>query len=182
MYNRGAAMEIKDVLALSGVLIIRHPSDKPHLLEELAYRAGTALDLPDEMILSALLKRESLGSTGTGNGIALPHARLPGVSKPFALLARLNKAINFDAIDGEPVDIVCVLLLPTEPEVGLHALACAARVLRDAEVVLHLRQATNHIEAYRALDNRLTKVSHSFESRHLMVSAKPRHDRAARRQ
>jgi PTS system nitrogen regulatory IIA component len=127
-------MEIKDFLAPSQVLINRHASDKTNLLDHLARRSADALDLPHEMILSALLKREELGSTGTGNGVALPHARLSGVSKPFGILARLNKAIEFDAIDGEPVDIVCLLLVPTDSEEGEHALACAARVLRDTEV------------------------------------------------
>ena len=73
-----------------------------------------ALGLPADQILDALLKREALGSTGTGGGIAIPHARLRGVSKPFGLLVRLARAIDFDAMDGRPVDIVCLLLLPTD--------------------------------------------------------------------
>ncbi len=121
-------MEIKDFLAPSQVLINRHASDKTNLLDHLARQAADALDLSHETILSALLKREELGSTGTGNGVALPHARLSGVSKPFALLARLNKAIEFDAIDDEPVDSVCLVLVPTDSEEGGRALACAARV------------------------------------------------------
>jgi PTS system nitrogen regulatory IIA component len=62
------------------------------------------------------MKREELGSTGTGAGIAIPHARLPGVTKPFGMLVRLATAIDFDAIDGRPVDIVCLLLLPTHAQ------------------------------------------------------------------
>ena len=120
-------MEIKDFLAPSQVVINRHHSDRAHLLADLARRAAAALELPHEIVLKALLKRDEFGSTGAGNGVALPHARLSGVNKPFAILARLNKAINFDAIDGEPVDIVCLLLLPTDLEEGGHALACAAR-------------------------------------------------------
>jgi hypothetical protein len=74
-----------------------------------------------------------------------------GTSLGFAILARLNKAIDFDAIDGEPVDIVCLLLLPTDTEEVGHALACAARVLRDAEALRNLHRAADHTEAYRAL-------------------------------
>jgi len=147
----GAAMEIKDFLAPQQVLINRHASDRANLLNHLAHRAAATLHLPYEMILGALSKREELGSTGTGNGVALPHAQLSDVSKPFGMLARLNKAIDFDAIDGEPVDIVCLLLLPADSEEGGHALACAARVLRDAEVLRNLRRAADHTEAYRAL-------------------------------
>jgi PTS system nitrogen regulatory IIA component len=144
-------MEISDFLAPSQVVINRHASDKGHLLDHLARRAAVALDLPYEMILSALLKREELGSTGTGDGVAVPHARLLGVSKPFGMLACLSEAIDFDAIDGEPVDIVCVLLLPTNSDEGQHALACAARVLRDPEALRNIRQAADTTEAYRAL-------------------------------
>jgi PTS system nitrogen regulatory IIA component len=144
-------MEIKDFLAPSQLVINRHPSDKAHVLDDLARRAADALNLPHAIILSALLKCEELGSTGTGNGVALPHARISGLSRPFAMLARLNTAIEFDAIDGEPVDIVCLLLLPTDSEEGGRALASAARVLRDSEVLRNLRRAANHTEAYRAL-------------------------------
>jgi nitrogen PTS system EIIA component len=93
-------MEITDFLAPSQVVINRHASDKVRLLDHLARRAAVALDLPYEMILIALLKREELGSTGTGDGVAVPHARLLGVSKPFGMLARLSEAIDFAAIDG----------------------------------------------------------------------------------
>jgi nitrogen PTS system EIIA component len=165
-------MEIKGFLAPSQVVINRHPSDRIHLLDDLAHRAAVALELPHEVILSALLKREDLGSTGTGKGVALPHARLPGVSKPFAVLVRLNKAIDFDAIDDEPVDIACLLLLPTDSEEGGHALACAARVLRDPEVLRNLRQATDHKEAYRAL---VSPIDSLFEA------ARHRAERAKRR-
>lgn len=77
-------MEIKNVLTLSNVLINRHPTDKLAALEDLAHRATAALDLPCDRLLSALLKHEQLGSSAIGNGVALPHAHLPGVSKPSA--------------------------------------------------------------------------------------------------
>jgi nitrogen PTS system EIIA component len=143
-------MDIKDVIAPSQVVVLR-ASDKAHLLDDLAHRAAAALNLPHELILSAVLKREELGSTGMGQGVALPHARLSNVSRPFGVFARLSKAIDFDAIDNEPIDIACLLLLPTDSEDGQHALACAARVLRDAEMLRNLRRAAGSTEAYRAL-------------------------------
>src|SRR5262245_64849834 len=103
-------MEIADFLAPSEVVIDLRVSDKRRLLAELARLASAKLDLAADTVSSALLQREALGSTGTGGGIALPHARLVGVKRPFALLARLAKAIDFDAIDGRPVDIVCLLV------------------------------------------------------------------------
>ena len=144
-------MEITDLLAPAQVLINRHASDKLRLFDELARCAAVPLGLPSETILSALLKREELGCTGAGKGVALPHARLSGIGKPFVLIARLNKAIEFDAIDGVPVDIVCLALVLEDSEEGQHALACLARVLRSEDVLRNFRHAANHIEAYRAL-------------------------------
>jgi PTS system nitrogen regulatory IIA component len=145
-------MEIGDFLNLSDVMIDVRASDKPRVLIELARLAATKLDLAPDAVSDALLKREELGSTGTGGGIALPHARLAGVKKPFALLARLAKPIDFDAIDGRPVDIVCLLLLPTNSQgEQLNALACAARALRDPDAVRSLRRAPNAAVLYDAL-------------------------------
>jgi PTS system nitrogen regulatory IIA component len=139
-------------------------SDKKRLLHDLAQRAATMLGLPAEEVSTALLKREELGSTGTGGGVAIPHARLPSVARPFGLLARLERAIDFDAIDGKKVDIVFLLLLPAaapkdqrreqgrEPRGGdLNALACAARALRDPDVVANVRRAGDNAALYRAV-------------------------------
>jgi PTS system nitrogen regulatory IIA component len=105
-------MQIKDFLALSQVMMDVRASDKVRLLNDRAHLAAAELHLAPEVISSALLKREELGSTGTGGGVAIPHARLSGVSRPFGMLARLTKATKSDAIDGKPVDIVFLLLLP----------------------------------------------------------------------
>ena len=99
-----------------------------------------------------IAKREELGSTGVGNGVALPHARLKGLKSPFGLLARLYHGIDFEAIDDQPVDIVFLLLLPGTPdEAQLFALACAARALRAPEVLERVRSATNRETVFRAL-------------------------------
>jgi PTS system nitrogen regulatory IIA component len=108
-------MDIKEFLALSDTLIDVRASDKTRLLQELTRRAATILDLPAERISTEILKREELGSTGTGGGVALPHARIQGLNRSFGILARLNKPIDFEAIDGRPVDLVFLLLLPANP-------------------------------------------------------------------
>jgi len=145
-------MDIADFLAASDVMIDARASDKARLLGELARLAAAKLGLASDAVSSALLQREALGSTGTGGGIALPHARLAGVKRPVALLARLAKAIDFDAIDGRPVDIVCLLLLPTDAQgEQLNALACAARALRDPDAVRSVRRAPNAAALYDAL-------------------------------
>ena len=99
-----------------------------------------------------LLKREELGSTGIGKGIAIPHARLPDLKRPCGLLARLKQGIEFDAIDGQAVDIVFVLLLPAAVEnEAIAALALVARTLRSAENLARLRGARNASELYAAI-------------------------------
>ena len=101
------------------------------------------------MILSALQQREALGSTGMGGGIAIPHARLPEVRRPFGLFARLRAPVAFDAVDERPVDLVFLLLLPTDPRgEQLNALACIARCLRDAAVAAGVHGARDAAEIY----------------------------------
>jgi nitrogen PTS system EIIA component len=145
-------VEIKDFLAPSHVMVDVRASDKTRLLRELARRAAATLHLDADTISAALLKREELGSTGTGAGIAIPHARLEGIAKPFGMLVRLTRAIDFDAIDGRPVDIVFLLLLPAESQgEQLNALACAARMLRDTQAVRDVRRAADDETLYHAV-------------------------------
>jgi nitrogen PTS system EIIA component len=145
-------MDIKEFLALSDTLIDVRASDKMRLLQELTRRAATILDLPAERISTEILKREELGSTGTGGGVAIPHARIEGLKRSFGILARLNKSIDFEAIDGRPVDLVFLLLLPANP-VGeqLKALASVARKFRDAACLRDLRAASGSAGLYGAM-------------------------------
>ena len=144
-------MEIKEFLLPTDTLIKAHRADKTRLLQELAARAASALNLDAKLISVELLKRENLGSTGTGGGVAIPHARIPDLKKPFGTLVRLKHAIDFDAIDGKPVDIVFLLLLPAQSGDPLNALASVARRLRDPQSVHRLRNAADDAELYRAM-------------------------------
>jgi nitrogen PTS system EIIA component len=144
-------MEIKEFLLPAYTLIKVRGTDKTRLLQELSARAAASLNLDANLICTALLKREDLGSTGTGGGIAIPHARISDLQKPFGTLIRLKHAIDFDAIDGMPVDIIFLLLLPAQSGDPLNALATVARRLRNPEAVQRLRGATNDEELYRAI-------------------------------
>src|SRR6266478_3374844 len=108
----GATMKISDLLSPTDVMIDVRASNKPLLLQEFAAKAADSLGLPVDQIAPYLLKREELGSTGIGKGVAIPHVRLPELQRPHGLLAKLKQPIEFDAIDGEAVDLVFVLLLP----------------------------------------------------------------------
>lgn len=145
-------MKIADFLSPSSALINVAAGDKQKLLQVLARKAATIVDIVPEQILAELHKREELGSTGVGGGVALPHARFQQVGKPVGLLLRLRKPIDFDAVDGEPVDIVFLLLLPESGDSeSLGALASIARKLRNPEVTKALREARDSGEMYRAL-------------------------------
>jgi PTS system nitrogen regulatory IIA component len=145
-------MKIKDFLTASHVAIDVRANDKAELLRDLAVRAGTALNLPPNAIASELQKRDDLGSTGIGSGVSIPHARLRELTKAFGLLVRLKEPIEFDAVDGQPVDIVFMLLLPAASQLDqLNALAAVARRLRDREVLHRLRKAKDSTELYQAV-------------------------------
>jgi PTS system nitrogen regulatory IIA component len=145
-------MKIPDLLSPSDVMIDVRISDKNGLLRELATKAASSLKLPVDQVAPLLLKRESLGSTGIGRGVAVPHARLPELHRPFGLLAKLKRPIEFDAIDGQAVDLVFLLLLPAAAENGqLGALALVARTLRPSEVLVRLRRAKTVSEIYSAV-------------------------------
>jgi PTS system nitrogen regulatory IIA component len=127
-------------------------ANKPKLLFELASKAGARLRLPPDHILEELLKREKLGSTGMGDGVAIPHARFPEIDKTFGMLFRLRHPIDFDALDGKPIDVVFLLLLPESAKgEELSALACVARKLRSPAVTAALRNARDAAEIFRLL-------------------------------
>jgi len=145
-------MEITDFLSPDDALIKVRAPDKARLLQDLAARAASALNLDAKLVSAEILKREDLGSTGTGDGVAIPHARIAELKKPFGTLVRLRHAIDFDAIDGMPVDIIFLLLLPQSRGDPLNALASVARKLRDPESVRRLRNAADDAELYRAIE------------------------------
>jgi nitrogen PTS system EIIA component len=129
--------------------------DKKALLRDVAQRAALVLNVGDDIVFDALLKREDLGSTGVGDGVALPHVRLAQVKTPFAIMVRLRNPIDFDAVDGQPVDLVCLLMLSKENEaLQLKALAGVARRLRTPEVLEELRRAPNRAVLYNVLIGR----------------------------
>lgn len=151
-------MEISDFLAPSDVFVGLRSSDKTRVLEDLCRLAASTLKVDADKILTNILNREELGSTGLGGGVAIPHARIADVKKPFGILARLKSAIEFDAIDRQPVDLVFLLLLPTAPaSEQLNALALAARRLRDADTARNVRRAMDPSALYAALAQSGTK-------------------------
>ena len=145
-------MKIADFLSAADVAVDVRATDKSRLLKELSSRAAAALNLSAEAVAEEIEKRDELGSTGIGGGVSIPHARFREVKRPFGVLARLKQPIAFDAVDGQPVDIVFLLLLPASSQLDqLNALAAAARRLRDRDVLQRLRRATTATELHSAI-------------------------------
>lgn len=145
-------MDIKNFLRPADVITGLRVADKTGLLKDLSGRAAASVGLDAAGIAQAVLGREQLGSTGMGGGVAIPHARISGLKRPFGILACIKRPIAFDAIDGKPVDVFFVLLLPADADPDhLHALASVARVLRDPALVRKLRKAPDSVQAYRCL-------------------------------
>lgn len=145
-------MKIEDLIPADRSVIGLKAPDKETLLRELAASASAALHLSPEYLFEELQKREALGSTGIGDGIAIPHARLPELKAAFGSIVRLKRPIEFEAVDGKPVDLAVLALLPVTPASDqLNALACIARTLRQPGRLSRLRDARDGAELYREL-------------------------------
>jgi PTS system nitrogen regulatory IIA component len=152
---------LSDLLAPGAVLPSLKVNSKKQAIQELAERASQLVGLPEREIFETLLQRERLGSTGVGNGIAIPHGKLTKIGSLFGLFARLERPIDFDALDSEPVDLVFLLLAPEAAGADhLKALARVARVLRDPNTAQMLR-GTRDATALHAV---LTQASSSSSS------------------
>jgi PTS system nitrogen regulatory IIA component len=135
-------MEISDLLQPEAVISGLKASSKKQALQELAKHAAQITGVNDRRIFETLLERERLGTTGVGNGIAIPHGKLADFKKMYGVFARLDKPIDFDAIDEQPVDLIFLLLAPEGAGADhLKALARVSRLLRDASVCEKLRGA-----------------------------------------
>lgn len=152
-------MPLNDLVAPNAVIPALKVNTKKQALQELAARAAELTGQNERGILEILLQREKLGSTAVGNGIAIPHGKLAKLGRLFGLFARLERPIDFDALDGRPVDLVFLLLAPEGAGADhLKALARVARLLRDPEIARKLRESRGVDAIYAVLTLEPTKV------------------------
>ena len=153
-------MALIDLLSPEGILSALRVNGKKQALQEMSERAAQVSGLPAREIFDALLQRERLGSTGVGDGIAIPHGKLAKCTRIFGIFARLERAIDFEALDGLPVDLIFLLIAPESAGVDhLKALAGIARVLRDPGTAAQLRATRDASALYSLLT--LTPASHA---------------------
>ncbi len=144
-------MEIAELITPESVIPNLKVTSKKQALQELAKRAATLFDIGEREVFEVLLEREKLGTTGVGNGIAIPHGKLADLGTLYGLFARLERPVDFDSIDERPVDLIFLLLAPENAGAEhLKALSRVSRVLRDKGVCNKLR-ATDTPEALYSL-------------------------------
>lgn len=137
-------MDLQTLLPSQAVRVLSDVTSKKRLIQRTAEIASELLPLSSNSILDALVDRENLGATGVGNGVALPHARLAGVEGVTGVFVRLERPIDFEAVDRQPVDLVFALLAPEDAGVEhLKALALVSRTLRDESLCAKLRANSN---------------------------------------
>jgi PTS system nitrogen regulatory IIA component len=160
-------MHLSDIINPGCIGLDVEAGSKKRALEEAARLLGACLTSPDaEQIFERLLERERLGSTGLANGVALPHARVPGLATAHGVFLRLAKPVDFDALDGQPVDLVFALLVPEEAtEEHLQLLAELAKRFGDSGLCEQLRQSRDPAQVSQLI----TQENH----------AAPGHDTAA---
>jgi len=148
-------MQITDLITPRSVLAQLRAANKKQALQELAKRAAAMIGIPERSIYEVLIERERLGTTGIGMGVAIPHGKLPGLSRLYGVFARLERAIPFEAIDNEPVDLVFLLLAPESAGADhLKALALVSRLLRDRAICEKLRGTESPDALYALLTDR----------------------------
>ena len=153
-------MELTDLLSLDGVIANLKATSKKQALQELAKRSAALTDLEEREIFNVLLEREKLGTTGVGNGIAIPHGKLPDLDRLYGLFARLERPIEFDSIDERPVDLIFLLLAPeTAGAEHLKALARVSRMLRDSTMCEKLRGSDTPEALYALLTEQATRTA-----------------------
>jgi PTS system nitrogen regulatory IIA component len=145
-------MDIADILTPDSVIASLRVTSKKQVLQELARRAAPIAGLPERLIFDVLLERERLGSTGIGMGVAIPHGRIAELGRLHGLFARLERPIDFAAIDDRPVDLIFLLLAPESAGADhLKALARVSRLFRNAAVCEKLRGTDNKDALYALL-------------------------------
>lgn len=137
-------MDLAELIGPEAIVADLRATNKKQALQELAERAAKLTGLHERQIFDVLLERERLGTTGVGNGIAIPHGKLPGLTRLYGLFARLATPIDFESIDERPVDLIFLLLAPEGAGADhLKALARVSRLLRDQAVCEKLRKTDN---------------------------------------
>ena len=153
-------MDLSDLINVPAIMPALKANSKKQLLQLLSERAAAISGIPEREVFDTILQRERLGSTGVGNGIAIPHGKLVNIHSIVGIFARLEQPVDFEALDDQPVDLVFLLLAPEGAGADhLKALSRIARVLRDADTVAKVRGTRDAVAIHALLSD--TQASHA---------------------
>ena len=149
-------LNLEEILNPNSFLLIQHPTSKKMVFDKICYKAFEKYNINKNLLLNNLIKREKIGTTTLGNGIAIPHVQNDKVTKPSCIVAILSDGLDFDALDNNPVDIIVFLILPevSKPE-NLLILAQVSRLLRDPEITDKLRGCKSEESAFAIISQHL---------------------------
>lgn len=147
-------MKLSKIMDKNHIFVGLNSMNKRQLLEELAEKASKLVDIDERTIFDALLERENLGSTGFGSGTAVPHARMSKLNNIVAILAKIEKPIDFNSVDGNPIDLAFLLLSPEGNGADhLTVLAKISRILKDVDLCNKIRKENNPEKILTLLDD-----------------------------
>ncbi|MBL42847.1 MAG: PTS IIA-like nitrogen-regulatory protein PtsN [Rhodospirillaceae bacterium] len=153
-------MEINKILSSETIISDLKVSGKKHLFQELSQKASQIVGVKDRVILTTLLDREKLGTTGIGQGVAIPHGKISELKKPIGFFARLIDPIEFEAVDDKPVDLIFLLLAPEDANAeNLKTLAKISRMLRDKNLCDKIRGSVGNDALFSVLTDSLTSFA-----------------------
>ena len=149
-------LNLEDLLNINSFLLIQNPSSKKMVFDKICTEAFEKYNIDKNLLLNNLIKREKIGSTTIGNGIAIPHVQNDQIIKPFCIVAILSDGLDFDALDNNPVDLIVFLILPevSKPE-NLQILAQISRLLRNIEITDKLRGCKSEESAFAIISQHL---------------------------
>ena len=149
-------LNLKELLNTDSFLLIQNPTSKKMVFDKICREAFEKYNIDKNLLLNNLIKREKIGTTTLGNGIAIPHVQNDQIVKPSCIVAILSEGLNFDALDNNPVDLIVFLILPevSKPE-NLQILAQISRLLRDTEITDKLRGCRSEESAFAIISQHL---------------------------
>ena len=149
-------LSLKELLNSNSFLLIQNPTSKKMVLDNICNEAFLKYNIDKNLLLNNLIRREKIGTTTIGNGIAIPHVQNHQITKPSCIVTILSKGLDFDALDNNPVDLIVLLILPElSKSENLQILAQVSRLLRDAEIIHKLRGCKSEESAFAIISQHL---------------------------
>ena len=149
-------LNLKELLNTNSFLLIQNPTSKKMVFDKICDKAFEIYNIEKNLLLSNLIKREKIGSTTIGNGIAIPHIQSNKITKPSCIITILSKGLDFEALDNNPVDLIVLLILPEiSKSMNLQILAQVSRLLRNADITNKLRGCKSEESAFAIIAQHL---------------------------